>query len=159
MRSTRRFGLLLALGFAPLLAQAQDQSAPEPVPETTPQTTPPPATDPAEPALDAEGFDRLTTGRTMDTYDAETGLYGVEQFLPGRRVLWQDAEGCVHGTWAQVGAQICFDYESTPSRRICWSYHDQGDHILGRFEGRNDTVPILLYPSASRLSCDAYIGA
>lgn len=109
------------------------------------------------PPLDAQGFDSLTSGRTMDT---ETGgfLYGIEQFLPGRRVLWQDADRCVRGTWEQVGDQICFTYEDKADRPVCWVYLDRGDHIVGWLRGDRTSEPIRLTPSQTRFTCDDYLG-
>jgi hypothetical protein len=37
-----------------------------------------------ESPMTGAGFEAFVQGRTMDTYD-ETGLFGVETFLPGRR--------------------------------------------------------------------------
>lgn len=111
------------------------------------------------PPLSAEAFDALTRGKTMDTFDAETGLYGVETFLSGHRSIWRDSERCIAGTWAQVGEQICFTYEDKPQTPVCWRYEDRGDAIFGWFEGNRDTVPILLRPSGDGpVGCEGYIG-
>ena len=48
--------------------------------------------------LTAEAFDALTLGKTMDTASGGT-VYGIETFLPGRRVVWRDAQRCVEGRW------------------------------------------------------------
>ncbi|VDC33143.1 hypothetical protein [Pseudogemmobacter humi] len=133
----------LALTAAPALAQ---DSRPQPGPGS-------------DPALSAAEFDALTRGRTMDTHDAEIGLYGVETFLPGQRVIWRDADRCMHGSWEQVGEQICFLYEDKPDRPVCWTYHDRGGWIMGWFEGRRDTVPIMLYPAQGPISCEGWLGA
>ena len=122
----------------------------------SPLNVPPGALDPA---LSAEEFDALTRGRTMDTHDAETGLYGVETFLSGKRVIWRDADRCMHGSWEQVGEQICFLYEDNPSRPVCWTYHARDGWLLGFYEGRRDTVPIMLYPAQGPLVCEGFIGA
>lgn len=115
---------------------------------------------PADPALSSEAFDALTRGKTMDTYDAESGLYGVETFLSGQRVIWRDADRCIHGTWQQVGEQICFSYEDKPDRPVCWTYHDRGGWIMGWFEGNRQSVPIMLYPSkGGPVGCEGFVGA
>ena len=112
-----------------------------------------------DPALTAEEFDRLTQGKTMDTYDRDSGLYGVESFLSGHRVIWKDAEGCMHGTWEQVGEQICFTYDSGSNNPVCWTYHDRGGWMMGWFRGDRQTVPIMLQPStAGPVSCEGYMG-
>lgn len=119
----------------------------------------PAAAEPADPPLSAEGFDALTRGKTMDTHAADFGLYGVETFLPGQRVIWRDAERCVHGTWEQVGALICFTYEHKPDRPACWTYHDRGGWIMGWLDGDRTTVPILLYEADGPVGCEGFVGA
>ena len=138
MTALRTLSLVLTLAAAP--AMAQDAPAPA-----------------DDPGLDAAGFDALTRGKTFDTHDAEVGPYGVETFLPGRRVIWRDSDGCMKGTWRQAGDQICFDYEdrATP---VCWTYHDRGDWIEGFFDGQRQSVPIMLYPGADPVSCEGYVG-
>ena len=78
--------LALALVLLPGLALAED-------------TPPQPA---ADPPMTAEAFERFVEGRTMDTHD-QTGRYGVETFLPGRRAIWRDAEQCLEGSWRPQG--------------------------------------------------------
>lgn len=112
-----------------------------------------------DPPLSAEEFDRLTRGKVMDTHDASSGLYGVEKFMSGRRVLWADGERCVEGTWEQVGEQICFTYEDREENPVCWTYHDRGNWIMGWYEGNRDHVPIMLYPSEEDLQCKPFVGA
>ncbi len=111
-----------------------------------------------EQPLTAEEFDSLTAGTTFDTYSFGS-IYGVEKFLPGRRSLWQDANGCMYGTWAQVGDQICFTYEDDPENPDCWSYFRSDDGIIGYFQGNLFDTPITLLPSATKMTCDDYIGA
>ena len=134
----RAAATLLALGLAcPALAQSPD-------------TAPP---------LSAEAFDALTRGKTMDTHGALEGLYGIETFLPDRRVIWRDSERCVAGTWDQVGDQICFFYEDKPDTPVCWTYHDRGGWIMGWFQGDRSTMPIMLYPSSTGpVGCEGFVG-
>ncbi|WP_225030285.1 hypothetical protein [Xinfangfangia pollutisoli] len=110
--------------------------------------------------LTAEGFDALTRGKTMDTATA-AGIYGIESFLPGRKVIWRDAERCVRGSWAQVEDKICFFYEDKPGDQVCWTYYDRGDHIEGWYAGPEPVSdPISLTPGASGpVNCDGYLGA
>jgi hypothetical protein len=111
-----------------------------------------------EKPLSAEEFDALTKGTTFDTY-SWGAIYGIEKFLPDRRSLWQDADGCKYGTWAQVGEQICFYYEDDPQNPDCWIYVDTPEGILGYYQGDMADAPITLLPSATRMTCDEYIGA
>lgn len=108
--------------------------------------------------LTADQFDALTMGTTFDTYSSGS-IYGIEKFLPGRRSLWQDADRCMYGTWAQVGDQICFTYEDDPSNPDCWAYFKTEDSIIGYLDGDETIAPITLLPSVSRMTCDDYIGA
>lgn len=66
------------------------------------------APEPADPPMTAEAFERFVQGRTMDTHN-QTGRYGVETFLPGRRAIWRDAEQCLEGSWRPQGDLIRFD--------------------------------------------------
>lgn len=111
------------------------------------------------PPLDAAAFDALTVGKTMDTATV-AGVYGVETFLPQRRVIWRDAGRCVRGRWQQVQEMICFTYDDRPDHPVCWTYFDKGDRILGWFEGdANLSAPITLTPGNGPVSCDGYLGA
>ena len=121
-----------------------------------PAAAEPPASDPP---LSAQAFDALTRGKTMDTHGALEGLYGIETFLPDRRVIWRDSERCVAGTWDQVGDQICFFYEDKPDTPVCWTYHDRGGWIMGWFQGDRSTMPIMLYPSSTGpVGCEGFVG-
>ncbi len=110
--------------------------------------------------LTAEEFDALTLGTTLDTYDSVFGLYGWETYLPGRKVIWKDADGCMTGTWSQVGDQICFIYENDPADPVCWAYFDRGDHIAGWLDGDPDLMSIeLVDQGTAPVSCGEYLGA
>lgn len=111
---------------------------------------------PGGPPLDAEAFDRLTLGKRMDTFDPRY-IYGVEEFLPGHRSIWRDADGCTAATWQQVGDQICFTYESNPDQPACWVYNQHEGAIWGWFEGQPEGLSVRLVPSTSKMACD-YLG-
>lgn len=110
-------------------------------------------TEPGSPpaALDAETFDRLTRGRIMGHYDGP--WYGAEEYFSGRRVIWQDADGCMAGTWEQRGDQICFIYEDgLPDR--CWVYLAEPDGTLSAwFEGDMTGNPIMLREQQDPIRC------
>jgi hypothetical protein len=104
--------------------------------------------------LSPEAFDALTRGKTMDTATA-AGVYGVETFLPGRKVIWRDADRCVAGHWQAEEDRICFTYDDKPGRPVCWTYFDKGDFIQGWFEGEGPvSEPIMLTPGEGPVSCD-----
>lgn len=109
--------------------------------------------------LTAEAFDALTRGKTMDTASGGT-VYGIETFLPGRRVVWRDARRCVEGQWQQVADEICFTYADKPDRPVCWLYFDRGDRIEGRHSAAlPGSDPIVLTPGDGPISCDGFLGA
>ena len=73
----------------------------------------------AETPLTAEDFDALTLGRSM-TWSEFGQVYGLEQYLPNRRVRWTLlGDTCVEGSWYADGQAICFQYEDRPDP-VCW---------------------------------------
>lgn len=73
----------------------------------------------AEDPVSAEEFDALTLGRSM-TWSEFGAVYGVEQYLPGRRVRWAAVgKDCAVGHWYADGPAICFRYE-TGTEPHCW---------------------------------------
>jgi len=73
----------------------------------------------ADPLLTADEFDALTLGRTM-TWAEYGQVYGVEQYLPDRRVRWTVlGDDCKLGHWYADGPAICFLYEDNPTP-ACW---------------------------------------
>lgn len=88
----------------------------------------------ADEPLSADAFDALTLGRTMSW--AEFGqVYGVEQYLPGRRVRWSAlGEDCTLGHWYPQGSLICFQYENDPAPD-CWEMTEAGAGLLARYAG------------------------
>lgn len=80
----------------------------------------------AETPLDADGFDAVVTGRTL-IYGTAAGSYGIEEYLPGRRVRWSFLDGdCMEGRWYPKGDAICFAYEHRADPE-CWLFHlDEG---------------------------------
>ena len=109
-----------------------------------------------DPPLAPDAFEAFVEGRTFDTHD-QTGRYGVETFLPGRRAIWRDALQCLEGTWRAEGEQICFDYIGEPYP-YCWTYHSRGDFLMGWYEGDRTTDPIMLYPADEVVTCEGYFG-
>lgn len=131
------------IGGAPAV-RAQDAAPPD-APQSAPDTLPPP--------LNAEAFDARTLGRTI-TYFSGGQPYGVEQYLPGRRVLWAfTADICKEGTWFQAGAFICFDYKDENGLQ-CWTFHDAPQGLVARFQGDSGSEPLIsLQESPEPLAC------
>ena len=79
----------------------------------------------AVPIDDGEIFDALTQGKTI-YFRSEGELYGAEQYLPDRRVIWSFMDGeCSEGRWFARAGRICFVYEHDPLNQQCWIF-DQG---------------------------------
>ena len=75
----------------------------------------------AETPLTAEEFEAHVTGKTI-TYQQYTSVFGVEEYLPGRKVRWSTApDECQYGSWFAQADKICFVYEYNPTP-ICWSF-------------------------------------
>ncbi|WP_264213915.1 hypothetical protein [Leisingera thetidis] len=95
----------------------------------------------AEP-LNAEEFDRYTQGRTL-FYGFGGAMYGVERYLPGRRVIWSFLDGeCQEGSWYEEAGQICFLYQDREDPQ-CWSFELTSRGLTARFE--NDPAATELY--------------
>ena len=108
---------------------------------------------PADAPLTAETFDALTQGRTMTW--AEFGqVYGVEQYLPGRRVRWTVlGDDCKVGHWYPEGRMICFQYEDDPSPD-CWEITAAASGLHARYAGTApDSEPVVVAETTEPLAC------
>ena len=86
----------------------------------------------AETPMTADEFEAYATGRTL-TFATESGPYGVERYLPERRVIWSFLDGqCEEGRWYQDGAAICFVYDFEPEPQ-CWELYREGDGLRAVF--------------------------
>ena len=97
----------------------------------------------AEP-LSAQAFESYVDGKTL--YFGMAGeSYGVEEYLPDRRVRWSFLDGkCKEGYWYEADAgQICFVYEDAPEDPQCWSFFNEGSKLRAVFE--NDPTATVLY--------------
>jgi len=81
----------------------------------------------AQTPVTAEEFEELSTGRTL--HFERSGLhYGSEQYLQGRKTLWQTGDGqCQHGIWYPSGALLCFLYEQ--GEPACWRMIRDGGRL------------------------------
>jgi hypothetical protein len=94
--------------------------------------------------MGAEEFDRYTKGKTL-FYGFDGTAYGVERYLPGRRVLWSFLDGhCQTGIWYEDAGQICFVYEDNTTPQ-CWSFSLTPDGLNAQFQ--NDPQATELYES------------
>lgn len=92
------------------------------------------ADDSAEP-LSAEAFDAYTLGRTL-SYSVQGTPYGVEQYLPDRRVRWTFiGDECQDGVWYERNDNICFVYENDPDNEQCWLFYQTDTGLRAVFQG------------------------
>lgn len=86
-----------------------------------------------EPITGAE-FEAYVEGRTLTFHDQGVA-YGVEQYLPGRRVKWAYlGDECWDGYWYDDGPNICFVYEDNPEPK-CWRFTKQDGRLSAVFIG------------------------
>ncbi|MCV6586096.1 MAG: hypothetical protein OIF47_11225 [Marinibacterium sp.] len=89
----------------------------------------------ADTPLSADAFDAYTHGKTL-FYGADGALYGVECYLPNRRVVWSFLDGrCQDGIWYPQGDEICFVYEDVPGPQ-CWTFHKGPSGLRAYFESQ-----------------------
>lgn len=111
----------------------------------------------AAPPLTAEEFDALTLGRTMTWAEFGT-VYGVEQYLPDRRVRWAAVgDDCTLGHWYAEGAAICFQYENDPEPD-CWiitpSASGPGSGLVAHYTTNPpDTEPVVVEETDTPPAC------
>jgi hypothetical protein len=75
----------------------------------------------AQTPLTAEEFEAHVTGKTV-TYRQGQSLFGIEEYLDGRKVRWSVAPGeCQSGSWYPEDRSICFVYEYDPVPH-CWTF-------------------------------------
>ncbi len=88
----------------------------------------------AETPMSGAEFEAYSTGRTL-TYAESGRIYGIEEYLPGRRVRWAFTEDeCRDGYWYEDEEAICFVYEDNPVPQ-CWSFTRSPTGLLARFLG------------------------
>ncbi|MES0825233.1 hypothetical protein [Ruegeria sp. SCP11] len=88
----------------------------------------------AQSTLSAADFDEYTRGKTL-FYGFQGQVYGVEKYLPNRRVIWSFLDGdCKEGVWYEQDGQICFIYEDRLDPQ-CWVFTRSGSGLIAQFEG------------------------
>jgi hypothetical protein len=85
----------------------------------------------AQTMMTADEFDAWSLGKTLD-FANSSGVFGSEEYLPGRQVRWAGMDGqCMHGHWFGGDQMICFAYEQD-SRLHCWTLWREGDSVTAR---------------------------
>ncbi|MFY0617148.1 hypothetical protein [Shimia sp.] len=93
----------------------------------------------AQDAMSAVEFEAYTKDKTL-FFEADGRRYGVEEYLPDRRVRWSFLDGrnqCKDGIWYEQAGQICFVYEDHPGPQ-CWSFYESPQGLRAKFENEPD---------------------
>lgn len=86
----------------------------------------------ADTAMSAPEFERYSTGRTL-SYAYGGSIFGTEQYLPGRRVIWAFAgEECRSGSWYPQDGDICFVYDDDGTPQ-CWQFFQGPGGLRAQF--------------------------
>ncbi|MDP5086142.1 MAG: hypothetical protein NWQ23_12030 [Yoonia sp.] len=100
----------------------------------------------AQDAMTAEEFDAYVTGRTITFRTEMNPTFGVERYLPGRRVMWSTFDGtCQYGVWFESKGDICFRYEGDPEHK-CWAIYDEPGGLRGVYTTVPDSTVIFEVP-------------
>ncbi len=92
----------------------------------------------AQEAMTGAEFQSHVEGRTL-TYHSAGRAYGVEQYLPGRRVRWAFlGDECWDGHWYEEAGQICFVYDRDPTPK-CWQFRREDGRLSARFMGLGES--------------------
>ncbi|WP_108816150.1 hypothetical protein [Loktanella sp. Alg231-35] len=100
----------------------------------------------AQDQMNAEDFEAYVTDRTITFRTELSPEFGVERYLPGRRVMWSTFDGiCQYGVWFESKGDICFRYEGDPEHK-CWAIFDEPGGMRGVFTTRPNTTVIYEVP-------------
>jgi hypothetical protein len=107
----------------------------------------------AQEPLSADAFEQFTQGRTLYYFNNGTA-YGVERYLPGRRVIWSFLDGqCQDGTWYASGPFICFEYDTGLGPQ-CWQFYLENGQLRAVFEdGSESATPYVAEESPDDMLC------
>lgn len=109
----------------------------------------------AEEAMSAKDFEALATGKTM-TYARDGSIWGREQYLAGRRVIWAfEGEACKRGIWyeAEPGL-ICFVYDDDPDGLECWRFYLQDGKLVAWSDATLTGMPLaVVEETAQPMAC------
>lgn len=107
----------------------------------------------AEEPLSGAEFDALSVGRTL-FYNVGDQAYGIEQYLPGRRVRWAFiGDQCMDGYWYEEAGFICFVYDQAPNPQ-CWTFYETDEGIMARFRDDPLDQPLVAVRESSEpLAC------
>ncbi len=103
--------------------------------------------------MTAAEFEAYSTGRTLSFAQYGT-VFGTEQYLPGRRVMWAFEGGeCQEGFWYPQDEQICFAYVGGEFPQ-CWTFWKGDTGLRAKFAGDPDGTELSeVGKSAKPLNC------
>jgi len=79
-------------------------------------------------------FEAYATGKTL-SYAQDGVVWGSEQYLPGRKVIWAFTEDdCQYGQWYEDAGNICFLYDNDPDAQ-CWKFFREASGLRAIFMG------------------------
>lgn len=82
--------------------------------------------------MTAAEFEAYATGKTL-SYAQDGAVWGSEQYLPGRRVIWAFTEDdCQYGRWYEDRGHICFTYSNDPTPQ-CWRFYREDAGLRAEF--------------------------
>lgn len=107
----------------------------------------------ADAPLTGPEFDALSQGKTL-FYSSGSEPYGVEEYLPGRKVRWAFVgDQCMEGYWYEEAEFICFVYDRQPIPQ-CWTFYDTPQGLMARFRGDPEGMPLVaVEESPEPLAC------
>ncbi len=106
----------------------------------------------AEPAMTVEEFEAYATGKTL-SYAANGAIYGIETYLPGRRVIWAFVgDICEQGSYFQNGDYICFDYGPNVPLQ-CWTFVHGTNGLIAQFAEKGGPALTEVQQSDKPLGC------
>lgn len=107
----------------------------------------------AETPMTGAEFEAYTTGKTLSYGTAANPGFGVERYLPGRRVLWSTVPGeCLEGKWYDTATEICFVYRDDPVHK-CWEVFQTPNGIRSVFTNVPDGTVLFEATESIPLIC------
>ncbi|PZR00281.1 MAG: hypothetical protein DI533_06770 [Cereibacter sphaeroides] len=107
----------------------------------------------ADAPMSVSEFEAFSTGKTL-TYALGGEIYGAEQYLPGRKVVWAfKGEECRRGWWFEKGNEVCFIYEQDGEPQ-CWTFMKGASGLRAHFAGDPDGAELAAVSESNQpLTC------
>ncbi len=106
----------------------------------------------ADTPMGAAEFEAYTQGKTL-YYGTDGKRYGVEEYLPDRRVRWSFLDGkCKDGFWYEDAGLVCFVYEDNAVPQ-CWSFLRTPGGISAKFETGDNATQLYQIEGDAEMLC------